>query len=63
MDSTHVSNEIFTMIDNRQLLLTIVKLRQVAYFGHIIRRDGLQRLLVEGKLNGKEGEEGLEPYG
>ena len=32
------NNEIFTMIGSRQLLLTIVKQRQVAYFGHIIRK-------------------------
>ena len=49
------NNEIFTMIGNKQLLLTIVKQRQVASFGYIIRRDGLQRLLVERKLNGKRG--------
>ena len=49
------NNEILTMIGSRQLLLTIVKQRQVAYFGHIIRRDGLERLLVEGRLNGKRG--------
>ena len=41
--TAHKSNhEIFTMIGNKQLLLNIVKQRQVAYFGHIIRRDGLQ---------------------
>ena len=40
-------NEIFTMIGNKQVLLNIAKQRQVAYFGRIIRRDGLQRLLVE----------------
>ena len=43
------------MIGNKQLLLNIVKQRQVAYFEHIIRRDGLQRLLVEGKLNVNRG--------
>ena len=51
------------MLDNKQLLLNIIKQRQVAYFGHIIRRDGLQSLLVEGKPNGKRGREDLEPYG
>ena len=34
------NNEIFTMIGNKQLLLNIVKQRQVAYFRHVIRRDG-----------------------
>ena len=49
------NNEIFTMIGNKQLLLTIVKQRQVACLGYIIRRDGLQRLVAERKLNGKRG--------
>ena len=64
MDSKRVK-ESFTMIGNKQLLLNIVKQRQVAYLGHIIPKDGRQRLLVEGKLNGKrkEGEEDLEPCG
>ena len=44
------NNEIFKMIGNKQLLLNVVKQRQVAYFRYI---DGQQRLLVEGKLNGK----------
>ena len=49
------NKEIFKMIGNRHLLLTIVKQRQAAYFGLIIQRDGLQSLLAEGKLNGKRG--------
>ena len=54
MDSKRVK-ESFTMIGNKQLLLNIVEQRQVAYLGHIIPKDGRQRLLVEGKLNGKRG--------
>ena len=54
--TAHMSNkEQFTMIGNKQLLLNIVKQRQVAYLGQIIPKDGLQRLLVEGKLNRKSG--------
>ena len=49
------NNEILTIINSKQLLLNIVRQRQVAYFGNIIRRDGLQGLLVEGKINGKRG--------
>ena len=45
------------MIDNKQLLLNMVKKRQVAYFGHIIRKDRLQRILIVGTLNGKRGKE------
>ena len=30
-----------------------IKQRKFVYFGHLIRGDGLQRLLLEGKFNGK----------
>ena len=51
--TAHMTNtEILTM-NSAHLLLNIVKQRQVACCGHTIPRDGLQRLLVEGKLNGK----------
>ena len=49
------NKEQFTMIGNKQLLLNIVKQRQVAYLGQIIPKDGLQGLLVEGKINRKRG--------
>ena len=56
--TAHMSNkEQFTMIGNKQLLLNIVKQRQVAYLGHIIPKDGPQGLLEEGQLNRKSGRE------
>ena len=30
-------------------------LRKCQYFGHIIRGDGVQRLLMEGRINGRRG--------
>ena len=52
----HKSNDevLKLMKMERQLVKTIVK-RKCEYFGHFIRRDGLQRLLLEGKINGKRG--------
>ena len=37
------------------IITTTIKQRKMAYFGHIIRKDGIQRLLLEGKHNGKRG--------
>ena len=49
-------------ISNERVLLTgktkreiirIVKVRKMSYFGHIVRQDSLQKVLLEGKVNGK----------
>lgn len=37
---------------SRELLRTM-KARKTRYFGHLIRQDGLQKRLLEGKVNGK----------
>ena len=29
--------------------------RKCEYFGHVIRRNGVQKMLLEGKINGKRG--------
>ena len=42
------------MKTNRSLLNTIKK-RKCQYFGHIIRGSGVQRLLMEGRINGRRG--------
>ena len=39
----------------RRLLISTIKQRKCAYFGHLVRGDGLQWLLLEGKLDGKRG--------
>ena len=42
------------MITERSLLNTIKK-GKCQYFGHIIRGNGVQRLLMEGRLSGRRG--------
>ena len=34
-------------------VLKILKVKKMRYFGHIIRQEGIQKKLVEGKVNGK----------
>ena len=36
-------------------LLNTIKKRKCQYFGHIIRGDGVQRLLMEGRINSRRG--------
>ena len=53
----HKSNkEVFTMMKTSLKLMKIIKMRKCEYFGHFIRRpNSIQRLLVEGRIDGKKG--------
>ena len=59
----HKTNEeVLGMMKIKRLLIDSIRKRKAKYFG--IRQNGLQRLLLEGKLNGKKGEkEGQELHG
>ena len=39
----------------KRSLLNTIKKRKWQYFGHIKRGNGVQRLLMEGRINGKRG--------
>ena len=49
------NNEVLEMVTSKRALLCIIKKRKTEYFGHLIRMNGLQRILLEGKVNGKRG--------
>ena len=54
--TAHKTNkEVLDIIGTKTSLIQTIKQRKLAYFGHISRRDGLQRSLLEGKINGKRG--------
>ena len=40
------------------LLRKHVILRKMRFFGHIIRNGGIERCIIEGKVEGREEEEG-----
>ena len=42
---------------NRQLMKTIQQ-RSLQFFGHLVRRNNIHRVLIEGKINGKRGRGG-----
>ena len=51
-----VSNqEVLRRMRTKRSLITSVKKRKLDYFGHLIRNDGLQRELLEGKIDGRRG--------
>ena len=54
--TAHKTNkEVLAMVKPNRRLSTTLKQRKMAYFGHIIRQNGVQRLVLEGKHNGKRG--------
>jgi hypothetical protein len=54
--TTHTSNqEVLRMTNSKRTLKAAIINRKIQYFGHIIRRGKFQRLLLEGKMEGKRG--------
>ena len=52
----HKTNEeVLGMMKIKRLLIDSIRKRKAKYFGHMVRQNGLQRLLLEGKINGKRG--------
>ena len=50
------SNEsILEAIGSRRELIAVVRKRQMAFLGHIIRADGLENLAVTGRIAGSRG--------
>ena len=44
--------EVLETAKSKQTLLRTIQYRKLQYFGHLIRRKGKQKLLMEGKLEG-----------
>ena len=52
----HKTNgDVLHKMKTKRSLLNTIKKRKCQYFGHIIRGDGVQRLLMEGRINGRRG--------
>ena len=52
----HKTNEeVLNKMKTKRTLLNTIKTRKCQYFGHIIRIHHLQRLLIEGRMNGRRG--------
>ena len=49
----HITNEeILRRVGEKRGLLNMVKKRKMEYFGHLVRSEGFQRLLLDGKIEG-----------
>ena len=52
----HKSNgEVLHKMKTKRSLLNTIKTRKCQHFGHIIRGNGVQRLLMEGRINERSG--------
>ena len=47
------NEEILEMVDEQLYIIPTIKKRKITYFGHVIRRNNIHRLLLEGPLEGK----------
>ena len=47
------NEEVLSMKNSKRMLVEMIKRRKLAYFGHLVKRDDIQRLLPDGKIYGK----------
>ena len=59
----NTNGEVLHKIKTKRSLLNTIKKRKCQYFGHIIRGNGVQRLLMEGRINGRRGRGDREQCG
>ena len=46
------NDEVLKKVSAKRYVMSAIKLRKIAYFGHMVRRDNIQRVLLEGKIEG-----------
>ena len=54
------NEEVLNMMKTKRSLFDSIRKRKTKYFGHMVRQNGLQRLLLEGKIHRKKEREGQE---
>jgi len=52
--TSHTANEdILLKADRRRKLLTTIRLRQLQFFSHVMRKEEMEELFVTGRIEGK----------
>ena len=54
---------VLTLADEQLYIIPTIKKRNINYFGHMIRRNNIHRLMLDVHCMGKEAEEGQERSG
>ena len=47
------NEEVLKMADEQRYIIPTIKKRKITYFGQMIRRNNINRMLLEGPLEGK----------
>ena len=47
------NEEVLEMVDEQLYIIPTIKKRKITYFGHMIRRNNIHMLILEGPLEGK----------
>ena len=47
------NEEVLEMVDEQLYIIPTIKKRKITYFGHMIRRNNIRRMILEGPLEGK----------
>ena len=47
------NEEVLEMVDEQLYIISTIKKIQITYFGYMLRRNNIHRLLLEGPLEGK----------
>ena len=47
------NEEVLEMVDEQLYIISTIRKRKITYFGHMIRRNNIHRLLLEGPQEGK----------
>ena len=46
------NEEVLNRVSAKRYIMSAIKGRKIAYFGHMIRKDNIQRVLLEGRIDG-----------
>ena len=48
-----INEDILTLADEQLYIIPTIKKRKLTYFGHMVRRNNIHRLILEGPQEGK----------
>ena len=49
------NGEVLQLVNENRKIMTIIRRRQLQFVGHVTRENGLEKLCIEGKVNGRKG--------
>ena len=53
LNDKKTNEEILTLVEEERCMLEVIAKRKKAWIGHVLRGDGLLKLVIEGRMEGK----------